>query len=144
MASFPQASPPTLCAQLYPPPYAPHALPISFVSILPPAQYWVRSTDHSAPRLQNANFRNMWLTGELRKPPVVDRARPRPLPVRQTAGRITAASSGEPDDRTATAATKATMRNSQQDSTAFRRFCPRRGLSSASHFPEAPRSRGIL
>jgi hypothetical protein len=34
----------------FPPPYAPHALPISFVSILPPAQYWVRSTDHSAPR----------------------------------------------------------------------------------------------
>jgi hypothetical protein len=28
----------------------PHALPISFVLILPPAQYWVRSTDHSAPR----------------------------------------------------------------------------------------------
>jgi hypothetical protein len=49
MASFPQASPPTPCALLYPPPYAPHALPISFVSILPPAQYWVRSTDHSAP-----------------------------------------------------------------------------------------------
>ena len=41
MASFPQASPPTPCAHLYPPPYAPHALPISFVSILPPAQYWV-------------------------------------------------------------------------------------------------------
>ena len=50
MASFPQASPPTPCAHLYPPPYTPHALPISFVSILPPAQYWVRSTDHSAPR----------------------------------------------------------------------------------------------
>ena len=50
MASFPQASPPTPFAHLYPPPYAPHALPISFVSILPPAQYWVRSTDHSAPR----------------------------------------------------------------------------------------------
>jgi len=50
MASFPQASPPTPCAHLYPPPYAPHALLISFVSILPPAQYWVRSTDHSAPR----------------------------------------------------------------------------------------------
>ena len=50
MASFPQASPLTPCAPLYPPPYAPHALPISFVSILPPAQYWVRSTDHSAPR----------------------------------------------------------------------------------------------
>ena len=41
MASFPQASPPTPCAPLYPPPYAPHALPISFLSILPPAQYWV-------------------------------------------------------------------------------------------------------
>jgi hypothetical protein len=50
MASFPQASPPTLCALLFPPPYAPHALPISFVSILPPAQYWVRSADHSASR----------------------------------------------------------------------------------------------
>src|SRR5215475_7640913 len=49
MASFPQASPPTPCVHLYPPPYAPHAPPISFVSILPPAQYWVRSTDHSAP-----------------------------------------------------------------------------------------------
>ena len=50
MASFPQASPSTPCALLYPPPYAPRALPISFVSISPPAQYWVRSTDHSAPR----------------------------------------------------------------------------------------------
>jgi hypothetical protein len=50
MASFPQASPPTPCAKLYPPPYAPHALPILFVSILPPVQYWERSTDHSAPR----------------------------------------------------------------------------------------------
>ena len=51
MASFLQDSPPTACSHLYPPPYAPHALPISFVSILPPAQYWVRSTDHSAPLL---------------------------------------------------------------------------------------------
>ena len=50
MTSFPQAFPPTPCAHLYPPPYVPHALPISFVSILAPAQYWVRSTDHSAPR----------------------------------------------------------------------------------------------
>jgi hypothetical protein len=50
MASFPQAFPPTPCALLSLPPYAPHALPISFVSVLPPAQYWVRSTDHSAPR----------------------------------------------------------------------------------------------
>ena len=40
MASFPQASPPTPCAlvPLYHPPYVPHALPISFVSILPPAR----------------------------------------------------------------------------------------------------------
>ena len=29
MASFPQASPPTPCAHLYPSPYAPHVLPIS-------------------------------------------------------------------------------------------------------------------
>jgi hypothetical protein len=44
MASFPQASPPTPCAHLYPPPYALHTLPISFFSISP-AQYWVRNTD---------------------------------------------------------------------------------------------------
>ena len=31
-------------------PYAPHSQPISFFSILSPAQYWVRSTDHLAPR----------------------------------------------------------------------------------------------
>jgi len=30
-------------------PYALHAPPISFFSILSPEQYWVRSTDHSAP-----------------------------------------------------------------------------------------------
>ena len=29
--------------------HAPHDLPISFFSILSPAQYWVRSTDHLAP-----------------------------------------------------------------------------------------------
>ena len=33
-----------------PHPYAPHAQPISLFSILSPAQYWVRSTNHSAPR----------------------------------------------------------------------------------------------
>jgi hypothetical protein len=49
MVSFPQASPPTPCAHIYSSLYAPHALPISFVSILPPANFWVRSTDHSAP-----------------------------------------------------------------------------------------------
>ena len=32
-----------------PHPYAPHAQPISFFSILSPAQYWVRSTNHLAP-----------------------------------------------------------------------------------------------
>ena len=33
-----------------PHPYAPHAKSISFFSILSPAHYWVRSTDHLAPR----------------------------------------------------------------------------------------------
>ena len=33
-----------------PHPYAPHAQPISFFSILSPAQYWARSTNHLAPR----------------------------------------------------------------------------------------------
>jgi hypothetical protein len=56
IASFPQASPPTPCAHLYPPPYAPHALPILFVSILPPAQYWARSTDHSGPDAHVTEF----------------------------------------------------------------------------------------
>ena len=31
-------------------PYAPHAQPNTFFSILSPAQYWVRGTDHLAPR----------------------------------------------------------------------------------------------
>jgi len=31
-------------------PYTPHTQPISFFSILSPAQYWVRSTNHLAPR----------------------------------------------------------------------------------------------
>ena len=36
---------------IHPPlPYAPHAQPISFFSILSPAHYWVRSTNHLAPR----------------------------------------------------------------------------------------------
>jgi hypothetical protein len=46
MASFPQVSPPTPCAHLYPPPYVPHALPISFILILPPAQYIRISCKH--------------------------------------------------------------------------------------------------
>jgi len=42
-------------------PYAPHAQPISFFSILSPAQYWVRSTNHLAPRyaLVDLNFSNI-------------------------------------------------------------------------------------
>ena len=36
--------------QWSPHPYAPHAQPISFFSILSPAQYCVRSIDHSVPR----------------------------------------------------------------------------------------------
>ena len=31
-------------------PYAPHAQPISFFSILSPAQYWVKGTSHLTPR----------------------------------------------------------------------------------------------
>ena len=42
---FPQVSPLEPCAHLSPNPYAPHATPTSFFSILPPAQYWVRSKD---------------------------------------------------------------------------------------------------
>ena len=39
----------TLCTHS-PHPYAPHAQPISFFSILSPAQYWVNSTNHLASR----------------------------------------------------------------------------------------------
>ena len=45
-SSFPSKTLYTPC----PHPYAPHAQPISFFSILSPAQYWVRSTNHLAPR----------------------------------------------------------------------------------------------
>ena len=38
--------PPKPCAHLSLPPYVPHAPPISFFSILSPAKYWVRSTEH--------------------------------------------------------------------------------------------------
>ena len=48
MVSFPPVSPPRPYTTPSPPPYAPHALPISFFSILSPAQYWVRNTDHLA------------------------------------------------------------------------------------------------
>ena len=45
MVSFPPVSPPRPYTPPSPHPYAPHAQPISFFSILSPAQYWVRSTD---------------------------------------------------------------------------------------------------
>ena len=48
--SFLQVSPPKTCIRLSSPPYALHAAPSSFFSILSPKQYWVRHTDHSAPQ----------------------------------------------------------------------------------------------
>ena len=48
--SFPPVSPPRPYTPPSPHPYAPHAHPISFFSILSPAQYWLRSTDNLAPR----------------------------------------------------------------------------------------------
>ena len=50
MVSFPPVSPPRPYTPPSPHPYAPHAQPISFFSILSPAQYWVSSTNHLAPR----------------------------------------------------------------------------------------------
>ena len=48
--SFPPVSPPRPSTPHSPHPYAPHAQLISFFSILSPAQYWVSSTNHLAPR----------------------------------------------------------------------------------------------
>ena len=47
---FPSGFPTKTLYTPSPHPYAPHAQPISFFSILSPAQYWVRSTNHSASR----------------------------------------------------------------------------------------------
>ena len=47
---LPSGSPSKTLHTPSPHPYAPHAQPISFFSILSPAQYWVRSTNHLAPR----------------------------------------------------------------------------------------------
>ena len=44
MVSFPPVSPPRPYTPPSSHPYAPHAQPISFFSVLSPAQYWVRST----------------------------------------------------------------------------------------------------
>ena len=43
---FPSSFPTNTLYTPSPHPYAPHAQPISFFSILSPAQYWVRSTNH--------------------------------------------------------------------------------------------------
>ena len=50
VVSFPPVSPPRPHTPPSPHPYAPHAQPITFFSILSPAQYWVRSASHLAPR----------------------------------------------------------------------------------------------
>ena len=47
---FPSGFPTKTLYAPSPHPYAPHAQPISFFSILSPAQYWVSSTDHLVPR----------------------------------------------------------------------------------------------
>ena len=47
---FPSGFPSKTLYTLSPHPYAPHAQPISFCSILSPAQYWARGTNHLAPR----------------------------------------------------------------------------------------------
>ena len=47
---FPSGFPTKTLYTPSPHPYAPHAQPISFFSNLLPAQYWVRSTKHLAPR----------------------------------------------------------------------------------------------
>ena len=48
MLSFPPAFPPRPYTPPSPHPYTPHAQSISCFSILSPAQYWVRSTNHLA------------------------------------------------------------------------------------------------
>ena len=46
---FPSGLPTKTLYTPSPHPYAPHAKPISFFSILSPAHYWVRRTNHLAP-----------------------------------------------------------------------------------------------
>jgi len=47
---FPSGFPTKILYTPSPNPYAPHAQPISFFSILSTAQYWMRGTNHLAPR----------------------------------------------------------------------------------------------
>ena len=46
---FPSGFPTKTLYTPFPHPYAPHAQPILFISILSPAQYWMRWTNHLAP-----------------------------------------------------------------------------------------------
>ena len=55
-SSFPPVSPRRPYTPPSPHPYAPHAQPISFFMILSPAQYWMRSTNHLAPRYAISSF----------------------------------------------------------------------------------------
>jgi len=54
--SFLPVSPPRPYTPTSPHPYAPHAQPISFFSILSPTLYWVRSTNHLAPRYARLSY----------------------------------------------------------------------------------------
>jgi len=56
VVTFPPVSPPRPYTLPSPHPYAPHAQPISLFSILSPAQYWVRSTDHNNNNNNNNNI----------------------------------------------------------------------------------------
>ena len=53
---FPSGFPTRTLYAPSPPPFEPHAQPISFFSILSPAQYWMRSTDHLAPHYVNCTL----------------------------------------------------------------------------------------
>ena len=55
---FPSGFPTKTLYAPSPHPYAPHAQPISFFSILSPAQYWVRTTAHSAPPFLSLRYLN--------------------------------------------------------------------------------------
>jgi len=55
--SFPQVSPPKPCMRLSSHPWALHAQPISFFSILSPEQYWVTSTEVFTMKIQNMEKR---------------------------------------------------------------------------------------
>ena len=56
MVTFPPISPPRHYTLPSPHPYAPHVQPISFFSILSPVKYWLRCTNHLAPRNANSSI----------------------------------------------------------------------------------------